>query len=224
MAEVSGFRSRNHFEPNCKSRAVDEGKPLFISSNRCVRVSRLRSQRGELNLDVFHSFCRLCLCEWQTLAFPLARRFCFQLGDPRCPAKCGTPARICLLQLANIASTRSKLCEIELEGYTCSSAFVFSLLKTCFPSESCCLKLILTRIRTRPGHHLSAAQLSGPSLSPGPQRAGGSVRGVRSVNPPGGAQSPRVGFGCTGVWTLKQSALHQFPATRFRRNYSEHTR
>uniref|UniRef100_A0A671YX56 Atlastin GTPase 2 n=1 Tax=Sparus aurata TaxID=8175 RepID=A0A671YX56_SPAAU len=25
MAEVSGLRSRNHFEPNCKSRAVDEG-------------------------------------------------------------------------------------------------------------------------------------------------------------------------------------------------------
>lgn len=27
MAEVSGLRSRNHFEPNCQSRAADEGKP-----------------------------------------------------------------------------------------------------------------------------------------------------------------------------------------------------
>lgn len=33
MAEVSGLRSRNHFEPNCKSRVGDEGKPLAILSD-----------------------------------------------------------------------------------------------------------------------------------------------------------------------------------------------
>lgn len=30
MAEVSGLRSRNHFESNCKSRVVDEGKLLLL--------------------------------------------------------------------------------------------------------------------------------------------------------------------------------------------------
>lgn len=30
MAEVSGLRGRNHFEPNCKSRVVDDGKQLVF--------------------------------------------------------------------------------------------------------------------------------------------------------------------------------------------------
>ncbi|KAM9344610.1 atlastin-2 isoform 2-T2 [Symphorus nematophorus] len=40
MAEVSGLRSRNHFEPNCKSRVVDEGRsgvedvPIFRHKQR----------------------------------------------------------------------------------------------------------------------------------------------------------------------------------------------
>ncbi len=88
------MRSRNHFEPNCKSRVVDEGKTLLILSSRFTTVRRNRGGRGDgsnLNWVFFLCVCRLCLCEWQTLAFPLARRFCFQLGDPRCAAKCGKP-------------------------------------------------------------------------------------------------------------------------------------
>lgn len=48
MAEVSGLRSRNHFEPNCKSRVVDEGKPLLILSNNVTTVSQLGGRGGVL--------------------------------------------------------------------------------------------------------------------------------------------------------------------------------
>ena len=82
MAEVSGLRSRNHFEPNCKSRAVDEGKPLFSLSNKCMKVSRHRSQRGELNLDVFSQFLS-CLSLWVANSrFSVSQTLLFSVGGP----------------------------------------------------------------------------------------------------------------------------------------------
>lgn len=79
MAEVSGLRSRYHFESNCKSQAVDEGKPPPICSQQRSTVRRPRGRGGEFKFG----FRRR---ERQTLAFPLAGPVCFQSGDPRCPA------------------------------------------------------------------------------------------------------------------------------------------
>lgn len=42
MAEVSGLRSRNHFEPDCKSRVIDEGKSLLVLLNTVTTVRQLR--------------------------------------------------------------------------------------------------------------------------------------------------------------------------------------
>lgn len=145
MAEVSGLRSRNHFEPNCKSRVVDEGKPLLILSNNVTTVSQLQGEEG-----VEMQFCFCCLCEWQTFAFPLARAICFQLRDPRCPAQ-WYPCH-CLLQFSKIVSAQHELYKKNRGGryIFLLSLCVFALSNVVFLSfrlESCCLKLILTRLQ-----------------------------------------------------------------------------
>ncbi|KAI3362761.1 hypothetical protein L3Q82_001814 [Scortum barcoo] len=47
MAEVSGLRSRNHFEPNCESRVVDEAKPEDLEDELLPMARTMASNTGK---------------------------------------------------------------------------------------------------------------------------------------------------------------------------------
>lgn len=80
MAEVSGLRSRNHIEPNCKTRALDEGKLFLIVCRGFMKVTQQGDEALKDIISVFASIVfvgvsgKLSLSVSQTLLFSVGTR------------------------------------------------------------------------------------------------------------------------------------------------------